>query len=186
VRNDLNEAYGKGRIQFELFRQGFPDLPKQHGELYPEKVLLAMMDAYPNGTQFAVFVYGESEENKPGAQHWLYAARYKGSIFFEDFQKNLKASGPTTSNKSAPVEALPAIRYLGRFPNHPVTLQPGFFKQGMFYALAPITWKEGEDKKARLWKLQAALVGSAKIAKAKMLAKNLGSVENYTPQPPLK
>jgi hypothetical protein len=132
-------------VECLVVRQGFPDLQPDDrrlfglgapgdplGEMYPTRdkgrgTLLGLMNAYPNGTRFAVFLFGGGRG--VGAMHWVYAERYLGKVVFEDYQKNLYIAEDD--------DAWPPTAYLDEIPHHPITNAAKAFSRGMFLAIVP-------------------------------------------------
>jgi hypothetical protein len=140
----LNIARDTIGVNLLVVRQGYPDLDPADrrlfpsgtgdplGEMYPTEgtgkgSLLGIMNEYPNGTRFAVFLFGTG--GSIGAMHWVYAERYMDKIVFEDYQKNLYISS---------TDYWPAPAYVDEIPHHPVSNNAGAFTDGMFLALVPV------------------------------------------------
>jgi len=138
-----------------VVRQGFPDLQPDDrklfgigigdplGEMYPTSdvskgTLLGLMNAYPSGTRFAVFLFGGGGI---GSMHWIYAERYVGRIVFEDYQKNLHLPEG---------EPCPPTAYLEEIPHHPIDNSGNVFSRGMFLALVPAFESAKECRNALL------------------------------------
>ena len=106
-----------GGLIRSVHRHGLPG-----GEMYPEATLLGAMNAYPNGTRFAVFVH--TPVHQEVSAHWIYAERFNGKVIFQDFQTN------TAATKGADA-------YLEKFPFSPAAKDKGKgFDDGCFIAVA--------------------------------------------------
>lgn len=68
-------------VCYKVLQDGVPDKPEYGGMMYQWPTLIERMSAFPNGTQFQVFLHGTLD-------HWIYAEKVQGKIIFEDYQKN--------------------------------------------------------------------------------------------------
>lgn len=148
----LAGARGSEEVSFKVHQHGEPG-----NKMWKEAELLEAMNGYPNGTQFATFVYSSAPGQAVRA-HWVYAEKFNGTVIFADYQKNeskerrkggfsLQSLGlktTTTARQSQPhkdtPDATPAAAYLGMFPLSP---DPGdsrkglTFGEGCFIAFVP-------------------------------------------------
>jgi hypothetical protein len=82
-------------VKYEVLQDGLPDEEADGGKMYAWPELVQRMTAYPDGTQFQVFVCGE-------LQHWIYADKVSGKVIFEDYQKNVEVTKEKTAAVALP------------------------------------------------------------------------------------
>ena len=95
----------------------------------PVTQLLSALSGYPNGTQFAVWLYAPPPDRM---QHYVYAEKYMGHVVVEDYQVN--KADRNTADRPPPA----AHTYLDRIPNKSLgSFAPNYFTHGCFWALKP-------------------------------------------------
>ena len=101
---------------------GQPDV----GFMTSEAATIAAMNAYPDGTQFVVFLY----QRGLSGGHYVYAERYNGRVVFEDYQWNRRKT------PADPIE--PRTAFVDRFPHKALTNEPQIYTEACFVALVPL------------------------------------------------
>jgi hypothetical protein len=138
----LAGARSSGEVNYTVHQHGEPG-----NQMWQEAELLRAMHGYPNGTQFATFVYS-SDPKQAVRAHWVYAEKFNSGVVFADYQKNeskerrkggfsLQSLGLTSTisarqskpHKETP-NANPAAAYLGMFPLSP---DPGDARKGLAF-----------------------------------------------------
>lgn len=111
-------------VTFKVYECGEPG-----NVMFDEPGTLTKMNACPNGTRFAVFLYS-SDVTQHVRAHWVYAERFNGQVIFRDFQTNVPGLGGGTPKEVG--------TYLAGFPFSPESRDKGkSFSQGCFIALVP-------------------------------------------------
>ena len=128
-----NEENGKANapLRYKAVQDGTPD----QGKMYPKAELLKRMQQYPSGSQFQIFLTGAGGEGIEGSSHWIYGEKLGRNLVIEDYQKNKSSTTP----RAAYLIADNADLSKEKGPGHATTDQPGYYEQGMFIALVPIT-----------------------------------------------
>jgi hypothetical protein len=121
-------AASRGDITWsvEQFREPEIDPAKSAITAVPVAQLMSALQAYPNGTQFCLWLYAPPPDRM---QHYVYAEKFSGRLVVEDYQPNKADRRKPPPHQHTYVDAMPN-KSLG-------SLAPNYFTHGCFWALKP-------------------------------------------------